>query len=214
MYFLALRLLFGDIRRRLILALRKANWRKKNYHNETYPENIFPLNKVSVGRYTYGGLRVYTYRNPNEKLAIGDFCSIASDVVFILSGEHNYRKILSYPIEEKFGNKKYESYCKGPIIIEDDVWIGARSTILSGVRIGKGSIVGAGSIVAVNVPPYSIFVNGRVIKHRFKEEICQKLYSSDFSKIDSDVILNNYKLINQNVSEENIIEILRAINSK
>lgn len=42
------------------------------------------------------------------------------------------------------------------IVIEDDVWIGARVTILQGVRIGKGSIVAAGSVVTRDVPPFSV----------------------------------------------------------
>jgi len=43
-----------------------------------------------------------------------------------------------------------------PIVIEDDVWIGARVIILKGVTIGKGSIIGAGSVVTKDVEPYSI----------------------------------------------------------
>lgn len=55
-----------------------------------------------------------------------------------------------------------------PIIIEDDVWIGTRVTILPGVRIGKGSVIGAGSVVTKNVPPYAIFGGNpaRLIRHR------------------------------------------------
>jgi len=45
-----------------------------------------------------------------------------------------------------------------PIVIEDDVFIGARAIILKGVTIGKGSVVGAGAVVAKSVPPYSIVV--------------------------------------------------------
>ena len=55
-----------------------------------------------------------------------------------------------------------------PVIIEDDVWIGRRVIILPGVRVGRGSILGAGTIVAKNIPPYSVVVGnpGRVIKNR------------------------------------------------
>lgn len=45
---------------------------------------------------------------------------------------------------------------KGPIIIEDNVWIGANCVVTSGVRIGRGSVVGAGSVVTHDVPPFSI----------------------------------------------------------
>ena len=55
-----------------------------------------------------------------------------------------------------------------PVIIEDDVWVGARAIILPGVTIGKGSVIGAGAVVSKNVPPYSVFVGnpGRVVKNR------------------------------------------------
>lgn len=55
-----------------------------------------------------------------------------------------------------------------PIIIEDDVWIGAGSVILPGRRIGTGSIVGAGSVVVTDVPPWTVVAGNpaRVVKHR------------------------------------------------
>lgn len=43
-----------------------------------------------------------------------------------------------------------------PVVIEDDVWLGAKSSVLPGVRIGKGSIVGVSSVVAADVPPYTM----------------------------------------------------------
>ena len=55
---------------------------------------------------------------------------------------------------------------KGPVIIEDNVWIGAKASIMPGVHIGKGAIIGAGSVVTKDVPPAAI-VGGspaRVIK--------------------------------------------------
>jgi maltose O-acetyltransferase len=57
---------------------------------------------------------------------------------------------------------------ESPVVIEDDVWIGARVIILPGVRIGKGSIIAAGAVVSKDVPPYSIVggVPAKVIKYR------------------------------------------------
>jgi acetyltransferase-like isoleucine patch superfamily enzyme len=54
------------------------------------------------------------------------------------------------------------------VIIEDDVWIGANATILPGVRVGKGSVIGAGSVVTNDIPEYSIAVGipARVISKR------------------------------------------------
>ncbi len=48
-------------------------------------------------------------------------------------------------------------YCD-PVLIDDDVWIGTAAVILQGVRIGRGSIIGAGAVVTCNIPPYSIAV--------------------------------------------------------
>ena len=58
---------------------------------------------------------------------------------------------------------------QSPTVIEDDVWIGSRCTILPGVRIGRGAIVAAGSVVSRDIPPFEIHggVPNRKIKDRF-----------------------------------------------
>lgn len=55
-----------------------------------------------------------------------------------------------------------------PVIIDDDVWIGGRVTILPGVHVGKGSIIGAGAVVTKDVPEYAIVAGNPavVIKNR------------------------------------------------
>ncbi|MEP7146052.1 MAG: acyltransferase, partial [bacterium] len=59
-----------------------------------------------------------------------------------------------------------------PVLIEDDVWIGANCFILKGVTIGKGSIVGAGSVVNNDVKPFSIYAgNPAVFIKNIEEEI-------------------------------------------
>ena len=67
--------------------------------------------------------------------------------------------------------------CKGNIDIGNDVWIGAKSTIMSGVKIGDDAVIGARTMVTKDVPPYSIVVGnpGRIIKYRFNEDQVQKL---------------------------------------
>jgi len=69
--------------------------------------------------------------------------------------------------------------CKGDIIIENDVWIGATATIMSGVKISNGAVVGAGSVVTKDVPPYAIVAGNpaKVVKYRFTEEQIEKLLS-------------------------------------
>lgn len=55
-----------------------------------------------------------------------------------------------------------------PVTIEDDVWIGSRVTILPGVHIGKGVIIGAGSVVTKDIPPYTIVAGNpaKIVKYR------------------------------------------------
>ena len=74
------------------------------------------------------------------------------------------------------------STSKGDIVIGHDVWIGGRSTILSGVKIGTGAIIAAGSIVVNDVMPYTISGGNpnREIKKRFEEEIIKKLLHTEW----------------------------------
>lgn len=79
-----------------------------------------------------------------------------------------------------------DQYRLAPIIIQDDVWIGAQVTVLKGVTIGEGCVVGAGSVVTRNLPPYTICVGNpcRPIKCRFPAEILEKhlnMVNSSFS---------------------------------
>lgn len=63
---------------------------------------------------------------------------------------------------------KEQDYLDAPIVVEDDVWIGAGSIILAGVTIGTGAIIAAGAVVNKDVPPYSIVggVPAKVLKFR------------------------------------------------
>lgn len=59
-------------------------------------------------------------------------------------------------------------FSKGPVVIEEDVWLGAGVTVLDGVKIGRGSIVGAGALVTKDLPAYSVAVGvpAKVVKSR------------------------------------------------
>ena len=98
-------------------------------------------------------------------IQVRGFVSIGSNVMFgpnvsIFSENHGFERT-DVPMI------KQTTVRKG-VVIEDDVWLGTQSVILDGVTIGKGSIVAAGAIVNVNVPPYSIVagVPAKIIKSR------------------------------------------------
>lgn len=174
-----------NIRYKLRFHRYKKKWRKKNPHNETTLLNMFPIELVSVGEKTYGGLYVLSF-NKDSRLKIGNFCSIAPEVAFILSADHYINHFSTYPFRSKIFNQGDEGVSKGDIFIGDDVWIGFRSTILSGVTIGQGAIVAAGSVVTKSVPPYAIVggVPAKVISYRFETEICEEMKQIDFSEFE------------------------------
>lgn len=191
----------------------KIKYRKENKHNFTTIKNGCDISKISVGNGTYGEIDIKTYGGQNSNLKIGNFCSIANDTVFLLGGEHDYNKISTYPFKSKFF-KEPESKNKGDIIISDDVWIGYGSTILSGVTIGQGAIIGAKSIVTKDVPPYAIWAGNMVVKYRFEENVIKELLKIDFSEINPEFIKENIDILYENINEENVRDIIEKLKRK
>ncbi|RCU43294.1 galactoside O-acetyltransferase [Corallincola holothuriorum] len=98
---------------------------------------------------------------------------IADDVMFgpkvqIYGGNHIF-DVIGKKMNE---NHKDIYHQDKNVSIEPDVWVGGGSIILSGVTIGRGAIIGAGSVVTRNVPAYSIAAGNpcRIIKRRFSNE--------------------------------------------
>lgn len=208
-----IKILLRKIKYLIFLYLNKNKWRKLNSHNKTVIGNIFPLELVKVGNYTYGMLNVKSWGSENEGLEIGNYVSIASDVIFILGGNHYTKTITTYPFKVMYFNETIpEALSKGKIIIEDDVWIGMNSLILSGVKIGKGAVIGAGSVVSKDIPPYAIAVGNpcKVIKYRFSEAIMEKVNKIKFENINENLKEKFYT----KVTENNIDELLEMINRK
>lgn len=100
-----------------------------------------------------------TIENPSGQITIGNGVRIAPQVMMI-AGNHVFEDV-TRPIHQQ-GLKH------APITIEDDVWIAGRVNLMAGVTIGKGSVVGAGSVVTRSIPPMSIAVGSpaKVIKSR------------------------------------------------
>ncbi|MGM9958608.1 MAG: CatB-related O-acetyltransferase [Erysipelotrichaceae bacterium] len=146
------------------------------------------MNKVHVGNYTYGDIYVAA-ENKNCDLYIGNFCSIAGGVKFLLGSDHKTNTISTFPFNYFFFSGT-DAITKGDIVIEDDVWLGENAVVLSGVTIGQGAIVAAGAVVTKNVPPYAIVggVPARVIKYRFDSEMIDKLLEIDYSKLTKEII--------------------------
>ena len=141
----------------------------------------------------------YHFDFVDDKLIIGKFCMIASDVTFIMNGANHLSNALStYPFaifgngwEHAMEGKTYPN--KGDIIIGNDVWIGYNATIMAGVRIGNGAIIATNATVVSDVAPYSI-VGGnpaREIKKRFPPETIEKLQTLKWWDWDIEKITKN-----------------------
>lgn len=205
--------MINEIMESIKYPIKKIYWRKKNKHNFTRIGSNFSTSKVSVGVATYGTLNVITFNSEDEFLELGSYCSIADNVTFLLSGEHSYKKISTYPFKNKILKNGEECISKGKIKVEDDVWIGYGATILSGVTIGQGAIIGAGTVVAKDVPPYAIYANGKILKYRFDEKIIEKLKDIDYSKLNNKKISDKLSILYEDITEENIEDIIKQINN-
>jgi len=190
----------------------KYNWRRRNSNNYTTVGNLFPYDKVTVGDKTYGTLNINTYGNEKEYLKIGSYCSIAGNVKFLLGGEHGYTNLSTYPFRKYINKVDEVTQTRGPIIINDDVWIGENTIILSGVEIGQGAVIGAGSIVTKDVPPYAIFIGNSVKKYRFSNLVIEKLINFRFSILEDDLIKKNINLLYENINESNVDTIIKRLN--
>lgn len=140
-----------------------------------------------------------------SEIEIGNFCSIARNVQ-IQGVYHNYNRATSYSIIKSIFKERDigEFIVKGKIVIEDDVWIGANSVILSGVKIGRGSVIAAGSIVTKDVEPYSI-VGGnpaKKIRFRFTEEVISELENSQWWMWDESTILKNRSFFKRDFNQQ------------
>ena len=120
---------------------------------------------VSIGDDVFIGSGA-TFSASKSHITIGNKVMFGPNVT-IMGGDHNHSIIGKYMFDVKEKNIDNDQ----PIIIKDDIWIGAGAIILKGVTIGQGSIVAAGSIVIKNVEKYSIVagVPAKHIKFRFSE---------------------------------------------
>lgn len=135
---------------------------------------------VEVGRLTYGAFRLDGSIIGGTR--IGSFCSIAPGVR--LGGvEHPLEYVSTHPFlwlaNRGFvprDDRRFADF-RRPVVVEDDVWIGANALVAGGVRIGRGAVVGAGSVVRHDVAPYSIVagVPAREIGRRFEPEVADRL---------------------------------------
>ncbi len=164
------------------------------YDRLVFIKNIVKSPNIIVGDYSYYDDHedamnfernvLYHFDFIGDKLYIGKFCSIGSGVQFIMNGaNHRMNGISAFPFNifggdwAKVAPTPEQLPFKGDTIIENDVWIGYKATIMPGVKIGNGAIIAAHSVVTKDVEPYSI-VGGnpaKLIRKRFTDEEIKRL---------------------------------------
>jgi acetyltransferase-like isoleucine patch superfamily enzyme len=119
--------------------------------------------------------------DPDHKVTVGNYTSIAEDVTFLVGGEHHPEWVSTFPFRIVYGLpgkcQDGQPSSRGPIALGHDVWLGRGVTVLSGVTIGNGAVVGARSLVVKDVEPYTIVggVPARVIRRRFEDHHIEAL---------------------------------------
>ena len=173
-----------------------------------YIKNVINNPLITVGEYTYyddpeGADRFeehVTHHYPfiGDRLIIGKFCSIARGIEFVMNGaNHSMETVTAYPFFimgdgwESFPPEK-DSF-KGDTVVGNDVWIGQNVTVLPGVHIGDGAIIGANSVVASDIPPYTVAAGNpcTVKKKRFSDELTAYLLKLKWWDWDDEKIFRN-----------------------
>lgn len=134
-----------------------------------------------IGEFSYGVPTVWWWHEL-ATLAIGKFCSFAGGVEILLGGNHRMDWVSTYPFAkisdwpEAAGIPGHPT-TNGDVIIGNDVWVGYKATILSGVTVSDGAVIAAHALVTGDVPAYAI-VGGnpsRTIRTRFSDDIVDRL---------------------------------------
>lgn len=186
----------------------------KNIPSLCFIKNVITRPNIYVGDYTYyddiNGAEnfeqrvTHHYEFIGDKLIIGKFCAIGKGVEFIMNGaNHRMNTISTYPFNimgngwEKVTPELKDLPLKGDTIVGNDVWIGQNVTILPGVHIGDGAIIGANSVVSKDVEPYTIVAGNpiKAIRKRFNEQTINLLMQLKWWDWPAEKITQNLEIL-------------------
>ncbi len=170
---------------------------------------------LTLGISSYvNGADLETTNGTSTDIIIGRYCSLSWHLKFLLGANHVHKNVVSTfhfnwaHLKKKFSDLGYGCYENAKffpkqvnshrqIIVGSDVWIGRGATILGGVKIGNGAIIGANATVTKDVPPYAI-VGGnpaKIIKYRFDEETIKKFMAIKWWNWDIKKVLENVHIM-------------------
>ena len=193
----------------------------KNVTSVCFIKNVITRPNIQVGDYTYYDDKngadkfeehvTHHYEFLGDKLIIGKFCQIASGITIIMNGaNHRMNSVTTYPFNimgngwEKVTPSLDELPFKGDTVIGNDVWIGQNVTILPGVHIGDGAIIGANSIVTKDIPAYHIAGGNpsKIIRKRFDDELINYLEQIKWWDWEEKKIFDNLEILCSNDLEK------------
>ena len=154
---------------------------------------------VKVGMFTHGAC--FEQGNFDRHTIVGRYCSIAADVhVFNRNHPMNFKSTHAFFFNPLLKYTKTDMVKYNPLEIGNDVWIGHSVIILPSVKkIGDGAVVGAGSIVSKDVPPYAVAVGHpiRIVRYRFPKDIINRLIDEKWWGKSIEEIQRNMEEYNQ-----------------
>ena len=173
----------------MIKSLIEKMWlytlRRDQFQSQKLRDHFRDKHRIDVGLYSYGCFDQWRMPGP---IKIGRYCSFAN-TVRSAPINHLIEAMTTHPAlyERAFGVVDKDIEWDEVLIIEDDVWIGHNVMILPGCkRIGRGAVIGAGSIVTKDVEAYSVMAGNpaRKLRARFEPDLIDALEASCWWELD------------------------------
>jgi acetyltransferase-like isoleucine patch superfamily enzyme len=168
-----------------VTAARLYLMRRRQFDNLALRRYFSERHDIVVGLYSYGCFDRWRMPGP---LRVGRYCSFASTVRSALQN-HPVDGLTTHPAlyDPGMGVVKEGLETPQPLVIEDDVWVGQNALILPGCKfIGRGAIIGAGSVVTRDVEPYAIVAGNpaKMLRRRFAPELAEAIEASRWWDMD------------------------------
>lgn len=132
--------------------------------------------RITVGRGTYGIPIVKHYPHDQTKLTVGNYSALAENAIVMLGGQHAMDQVTTYPLRIGFqmpgaGLDGMPTHT-ADTVIGNDVWLAQRAFVRSGLTIGDGAVIAAGSVLTRDVPPYAVMGGNpaKILKFRHTED--------------------------------------------